>query len=49
MEDFVIALLDLVFFLFDKTNNVVVFVPTFVLFFCFCWALIRRLMRGGKC
>ena len=48
MEDFVIALLDLVFFLFGKTDNVVVFVPTFLLFFCFCWSLIRLLMPGGK-
>ena len=48
MADFVIDLLDLVFFLFDKTDNIIIFVPTFVLFFCFTFALIRRLMRGGR-
>lgn len=48
MTDFVIDLLDLVFFLFDKTDNVIVFVPTFVFFFCFSWVLIRRLMKGGR-
>ncbi len=46
MVDFMVGLLDLVFFLFDKTDNVVIFIPTFVLFFCFCWSLVGRLMRG---
>ena len=48
MSDFMIELLDLVIFLFDKTDNVIIFVPTFVFFFCFTFALIRRLMRGGR-
>lgn len=45
LGEFFVGLLDLVFFLFDKTDNIVVFVPTFVFFFCFCWVLLRRLMR----
>lgn len=44
LSDFMTGLLDLVFFLFSETSNPVVFVPTFCLFFCGCWALVRRLM-----
>lgn len=42
-SDFIVGLLDIVFFCFDKTDNIVVFVPTFCLFFCFCFIILRRL------
>lgn len=45
MEMFVSGLLDLVFFVFDKQDNLVIFVPFAVLYFCFCLALVRRLIR----
>lgn len=32
------------FMLFSRTDNLVVFVPTVCIFFCFCFALVRRLM-----
>lgn len=44
MADFVNGLLDIVFFLFDKTDNVLVLIPAAVAFFCFCLFLVRRLM-----
>ena len=45
MEDFTVNLVRLTFFLFDKTDNVVVFVPAFVLVWCAAWAILRRLIR----
>lgn len=45
MSDFMIGLLDLVFFVFDKQDNPIVFIPFVVLFWCLSWAIIRFLMR----
>lgn len=45
MDSFMIQLLDLVFFIFDKPDNVIVFIPFAVLFFCFSMALVRRFVR----
>lgn len=44
MEVFMSQLLDLCFFVFDKQDNVIIFIPFAVIFFCFCFALLRRLM-----
>lgn len=44
LSDFVLGLFDLCLFLFSQTSNPVVFVPTFCLWFCGCWAIVRRLM-----
>ena len=46
MSDFMTGLLDLVFFLFDKTENVIVIIPFVCLFFCFSLGIVRRLMRA---
>lgn len=45
LSDFVLGLFDLCMFVFDKTSNPVVFVPSFCLFFCGCWALLIRLIH----
>lgn len=45
MSDFMVGLLDLVFFIFDKYDNVICFTPFVVLMFCFTFGLIRKLMR----
>lgn len=45
MSEFMIQLLDLVFFVFDKQDNLVVFIPFAVIYFCFAFALVRRLIR----
>lgn len=44
MPDFMSGLLDLVFFLFDKVDNVIVIIPFAVMLFCFTMSLISRLM-----
>lgn len=46
MSDFMDGLLDLVFFLFDKTDNVIVIIPFVCLLFCFSFGIIRKLMRA---
>ena len=46
MVEFMNGLLDLVFFVFDKTDNVIVIIPFAVLMFCYSMALLRRLIRG---
>lgn len=45
MDSFMIQLLDLVFFVFDKQDNVICFVPFAVMYFCFAMALVRRFVR----
>ena len=47
MPEFMSGMLDLVFFLFDKSENVIVIIPFAVMLFCFTMSLIRRLM--GRC
>lgn len=44
-SEFMAKLLDLVFFLFDKTENVILLVVFAVLLFCFSFSIIRRLGR----
>lgn len=44
MDVFISGLLDLVFFIFDKHDNLIVLIPFAVLYFCFAFALIRRFM-----
>ena len=44
LVDFVLSLFNLSLFLFSRTDNLVVFVPVFVLFWCGIWAVVRRLM-----
>lgn len=46
MVDFMTGLLDLVFFIFDKTDNVITVIPFVVLMFCLTFGIIRRLMRS---
>lgn len=46
MVDFMTGLLDLVFFIFDKNDNIICFVPFVVLFFCLSFGIIRKLMRS---
>lgn len=46
MVVFMDSLLDLCFFLFSQTENLIVFIPTVAIFFCFAFSLIRRLMRS---
>lgn len=48
MSDFVCKLVYLTIWLFDKTDNIVVFVPTFVLLWCAVWAVFRRLIYLWK-
>lgn len=45
MEEFVMSVFNLSLFLFDKTDNVIIFLPCAVMFFVFVMMLIRRLMR----
>lgn len=45
MSDFMTRLLDLVFFIFDKTNSYIIVIPFVVVFFCLCLSLVGRLMR----
>lgn len=45
MDTFMHGLLDLVFFLFDKSDNIIVLIPFAVLFFCMSFAIIRYLIR----
>lgn len=45
MTDFFSGCFDLCTMLFSQTDNLIVFIPTFSLFFCFCWAVFRRLSR----
>lgn len=45
MVDFMTGLLDLVFYLFDKTDNLLVVIPASVAFFLFCFLLVGRLVR----
>lgn len=45
MSEFMIQLLDLVFFLFDKQDNPIVFIPFVVLFWCVSWSIVKILMR----
>lgn len=45
MVDFMNGLLDLVFFVFHQSDNVVVIIPFTVLYFCFTFTVIRKLMR----
>lgn len=44
MDVFMSGLLDLVFFVFDKQDNLIVLIPFAVLYFCFAFALVRRLL-----
>lgn len=44
-SDFMLGLLDLVFFLFDKQDNVLVLIPFVVLYWCLSFAIIKFLMR----
>lgn len=44
-NDFMLGLLDLVFFLFDKQDNVLVLIPFVVLYWCLAFAIIKFLMR----
>lgn len=46
MVEFMTGLLDLVFFIFDKTDNVICFIPFVVLMFCLTFGIIRKLMRS---
>lgn len=43
--DFMLGLLDLVFFLFDKQDNVLVLIPFVVLYWCLAFSIIKFLMR----
>lgn len=43
-SDFMVGLLDLVFFLFDKSDNLILIISFAILFFCAAIAIIRRLM-----
>lgn len=45
MSDFVCKLVYLTIWLFDKTDNIVVFVPLFSMVFCAAWAIVGRLIR----
>lgn len=45
-SDFILKLLDLVFFFFNQTDNIICFVPTFCLYFCLCWGILTFLYRG---
>lgn len=44
-SDFMVGLLDLVFFLFDKQDNVLLLIPFTVIFWCLSFAIIRYLMH----
>lgn len=44
-SDFMVGLLDLVFFLFDKQDNVLLLIPFTVIFWCLCFAIIKYLMH----
>lgn len=44
-SEFMGKLLDLVFFLFDKSENVILLIMFSVLLFCFSFSLIRKLGR----
>lgn len=46
MADFMYQLLDLTFFLFDKTESVILIVPFVVLFFCLTLGFIKMIVRG---
>ena len=46
MSAIMIDLLDFVFFLFDKQDNPIVFIPFAVIYFCFSLSLVRVLVRG---
>lgn len=45
MSDFVTSVLDLAFYCFDKTDNILILFPAGVLFFCLCFAVVRRIVR----
>lgn len=45
VSDFMTSLLDVVFFLFDKTDSLIVLVPLASVFFSLVFAIIFRLMR----
>lgn len=45
MVEFVSELVRLVFFLFPLTDNVIIFVPTFCLFFAACFAIVSALLH----
>lgn len=44
-SDFMVKLLDVVFFLFDKSENIILLVMFTVLLFCFSFQIIRKLGR----
>ena len=44
-SDFMVKLLDVVFFLFDKSENIILLVMFSVLLFCFSFQIIRKLGR----
>ena len=46
ISDFMLGLLDLVFFPFDKVDNVVIIIPFAVMFFVVAFSIIRRLVRS---
>lgn len=45
VSDFMVGLLDLVFFLFDKQDNVLLLIPFTVIFWCLSFAIIKFLMH----
>lgn len=48
MTDFVLQLLQFAILPFSWTDNIIVFVPTFCLFWCAGWAVVRSLFRHFK-
>lgn len=45
MQEFVVALLDLAFFPFQHTDNLIIFIPTFVMYWCAGWSILRSLFH----
>lgn len=48
MDAFMISLLDLAFFPFRHTDNVILFVPVFAVFWCAGWAVFKSLFHHFK-
>lgn len=46
MSDFVSSMLDVAFYIFDKTDNILVLFPAGVLFYCLCFAVVHKIMRA---
>lgn len=45
MGDFVTGILDIAFYLFDKTDNIIVVYSAGVLFFCLCFGTVHFLLK----